>query len=218
MTLELLRKLFQNELPGEKAHQEFLPMRGSSKAAIANGAPYRNAAVAIILHNNEEGNLATIVTQRQVYEGNHSGQISFPGGKYDKQDTDLMQTAIRECIEEIGIDCSDFEYLGNLTSLYIPVSEFLIQPFVFYANFNSFQFTRNEREVAAIKAIDLRALFHPSAQSKENVVITDGNIIKNVPHFNQGNIKIWGATALLLNELRLMIYEELIKTENEQNQ
>lgn len=218
MTLELLRELFQQELPGETAHQEFLPMRGSSKAAIASGATYRNAAVAIILHIDLTGKLATIVTQRQVYEGNHSGQISFPGGKHDEQDADLRQTAIRECLEEIGIDCNNFEYLGSLTSLYIPVSEFLIQPYVFYAQDNSFQFTRNEREVAAIKAIDLHALFHPSAQSKEDVVISEQHIIKNVPHFNQNSIKIWGATALMLNELRLMIYNELVKIENEQNQ
>ncbi|MEN9977645.1 MAG: hypothetical protein RLZZ569_270 [Bacteroidota bacterium] len=218
MTLELLRELFQQELPGETAHQEFLPMRGSSKAAIASGAPYRNASVAIILHCNQQGKLATIVTQRQVYDGNHSGQISFPGGKHDEKDADLLQTAIRECIEEIGIDCTNFEYLGSLTSLYIPVSEFLIQPYVFYAKDNTFQFARNEREVAAIKVIDLHALFHPSAQSKEDVIISEQHIIKNVPHFNQDNIKIWGATALLLNELRQMIYNDLVKIENEQNQ
>ncbi len=218
MTLELLRELFQQKLPGEATHKEFLPMRGSSKAAIANGAPYRNAAVAIILYIDLNGKLATIVTQRQIYEGNHSGQISFPGGKHDEKDVDLLQTAIRECIEEIGIDCTDFEFIGSLTSVYIPVSEFLIQPFVFFTNDNAFQFTRNEREVAAIKAIDLHALFHPSAQSKEDVVISEQHVIKNVPHFNQDNMKIWGATALLLNELKWLVYEELIKSGNAQNQ
>ena len=94
----------------------------------------------------------------------------------------------------------------------------MIQPYVFYAKDNTFQFARNEREVAAIKVIDLHALFHPSAQSKEVVIISEQHIIKNVPHFNQDGIKIWGATALLLNELRQLIYNDLVKIENEQNQ
>ncbi len=216
--LTLLRELFQRELPGELAHQEFLPMRGSSKAAIANGAPHKKAAVAIVLFINQSGKLATIVTQRQVYEGNHSGQISFPGGKYEEQDHALVQTAIRECKEEIGIDCSSFIHLGELSRVYIPVSEFLIHPHVFFSNNKVFEYQPNEREVALIKELDLHELFHPSSRSLEDVFISQQQQLKNIPHFNQGNIKIWGATALLLNELKWLVYEELIKNGNEQNQ
>ena len=216
--LTLLSELFQRELPGELAHQEFLPMRGSSKAAIANGAPHKKAAVAIVLFINQSGKLATIVTQRQVYEGNHSGQISFPGGKYEEQDRALVQTAIRECKEEIGIDCGSFIHLGELSQVYIPVSEFLIHPHVFFSNNKVFEYQPNEREVALIQELDLHELFHPSSRSLEDVFISQHQQLKNIPHFNQGNMKIWGATALLLNELKWLVYEELIKNGNEQIQ
>lgn len=217
LMLEQLRKLFQQELPGEVAHVEFLPMRGSSQAAIASGVPYKKAAVAIILFVNHTGKLATVVTQRQVYDGNHSGQISFPGGKHEEEDRDLMQTAIRECVEEIGVDCAQFEQLGKLTSVYIPISQFLIHPFVFFAHNTTFDYQPNAREVAHVKEIDLHELFQPTAQSVEDVLISEEHSLKNVPHFNQGETKIWGATALLLNELKWMIGIDRIKNESEQN-
>ena len=81
-----------------------------------------------------------------------------------------------------------------------------------------FEYQPNEREVALIQELDLHELFHPSSQSFEDVFISQQQQLKNIPHFNQGNMKIWGATALLLNELKWLVYEELIKNGNEQIQ
>lgn len=202
MTYADLIEKFSGELPGESSHLAFMPFRGSSREQIQQGVSYRDAAVAIILFHNEENTLSTIVTQRQQYDGSHSGQISFPGGKKEADDPDLTYTAIRECFEEIGIDAGSFELLKELTPLFVPVSKFLITPFVFYSTQKSFQYKRSEREVAEIYELDLPALYKPESVVQLDIPLNKEFIMKNVPHFKQGDILIWGATALILNELK----------------
>ncbi|WP_343635978.1 CoA pyrophosphatase [Fluviicola sp.] len=197
---ELVSK-FDQELPGERSHLAFMPVRGSSREQIRQGIAYRDAAVAIILFHNEAGKLCTIVTRRQEYDGSHSGQISFPGGKKELDDKNLLETAIRECYEEIGVYASNFELLKELTPLFVPVSQFLITPYVFYSENKSFDYMRSEREVAAIHELDILELFH-SEVVQVDIPINPEFTLKNVPHFKQGDILIWGATALILNELK----------------
>ncbi|TSJ40186.1 NUDIX hydrolase [Fluviicola chungangensis] len=192
---------FKKELPGEKSHFAFMPSRGSSMEQIRRGITFRDAAVAIILFHDEAGKLCTIVTRRQEYDGSHSGQISFPGGKKELDDTNLLDTAIRECYEEIGVHARNFELLKELTPLFVPVSQFLITPYVFYSPNKSFDYMRSEREVAAIYELDLLALY-ASEVVRIDIPIQADLTMKNVPHFKQGDILIWGATALILNELK----------------
>lgn len=168
---------------------------------IRQGITFRDAAVAIILFHDEAGKLCTIVTRRQEYDGSHSGQISFPGGKKELDDTNLLETAIRECYEEIGVHAKNFELLKELTPLFVPVSQFLITPYVFYSSHKSFDYMRSEREVAAIYELDLLALYE-SEVVRIDIPIQADLTMKNVPHFKQGDILIWGATALILNELK----------------
>jgi 8-oxo-dGTP pyrophosphatase MutT (NUDIX family) len=201
MTRTDLISKFEKELPGERSHLAFMPVRGSSSEQIRQGITFRDSAVAIILFHNEAGKLCTIVTRRQVYDGSHSGQISFPGGKKELDDKNLLETAIRECHEEIGVYASNFELLKELTPLFVPVSKFLITPYVFYSENKSFDYMRSEREVAAIHEVDLLELFQ-SEVVQIDVPINSEFVMKNVPHFKQGDILIWGATALILNELK----------------
>lgn len=201
MTRADLITKFKKELPGEKSHLAFMPLRGSSMEQIRQGITFRDAAVAIILFHDEAGKLCTIVTRRQEYDGSHSGQISFPGGKKELDDTNLLETAIRECYEEIGVHAKNFELLKELTPLFVPVSQFLITPYVFYSSHKSFDYMRSEREVAAIYELDLLALYE-SEVVRIDIPIQADLTMKNVPHFKQGDILIWGATALILNELK----------------
>jgi len=202
MTHEELIRQFEKELPGEQSHLSFMPVRGSSMEEIRKGIAFRDAAVAIILFHNTENKLCTIVTQRQEYDGSHSGQISFPGGKKEPDDANLMETAIRECYEEIGVHAGSFEFLKELTPLFVPVSKFLITPYVFYAHRHSFDYMRSEREVAAIYELDLLELYRPEALVNIDIMLSTEFTMKQVPHFKQGNILVWGATALILNELK----------------
>ena len=201
MTRADLIAKFEHELPGEQSHLAFMPFRGSSMEQIRNGITFRDAAVAIILFHNEAVKLCTIVTRRQEYDGSHSGQISFPGGKKEIDDDNLLDTAIRECYEEIGVHARNFEVLKELTPLFVPVSQFLITPYVFYTENKTFEYMRSEREVAAIHEVDLLALY-ASEVVQLDIPMNTNYILKNVPHFQQGDILIWGATALILNELK----------------
>jgi 8-oxo-dGTP pyrophosphatase MutT (NUDIX family) len=205
MNLERLKALFSQTLPGERAHQAFSPMRGSSKQAIENGAPFKLSAVAILLFPDEEGELHTIVTKRQEYDGTHSGQVSFPGGKYEPSDLDTLHTAKRESKEEIGIDMKVFEVIGNLSDVYIPVSQFLIKPYVFYSHHSHHEYSLSEREVHSIHQLHLKSLFEETAIIYEDIHFSNGMKLSNVPHFHQENLKIWGATALMLNELKYVL-------------
>lgn len=198
---DLIRK-FEKELPGEQSHLAFMPKRGSSAEQLRKGIAFRDAAVAIILFHNEENKLCTIVTRRQEYDGSHSGQISFPGGKKEMDDRNLLDTAIRECHEEIGVYASNFELLKELSPLFVPVSQFLITPYVFYSHHKSFNYMRSEREVAAIHELDLLELYKSESVVNIDIQIGSDFTMKNVPHFKQGDILIWGATALILNELK----------------
>lgn len=203
MTFDELLKLFQNGLPGEEAHLEFSPIRQKSSEALKNAQQVRDAAVAIVIYplNNE---LYSLVIERQTYDGTHSGQISFPGGKVEESDQNLMHTAIRECFEEIGLQLNETDFISELTSVFIPVSGFHVRPFIFYQEIEPTNFILSEREVYQLAHISLSEL-----TKDENVVLKSlkvGNMtLKDVPHFKLNEVEIWGATALMLNELKHLL-------------
>jgi 8-oxo-dGTP pyrophosphatase MutT (NUDIX family) len=159
------------------------------------------AAVAIVIYK-ENGSLKTILTLRSEYNGHHSGQVSFPGGKFDEKDTDLIQTARRECYEEIGIQQEEGIHIGILDKLFIPVSGFLIEPHIFYHETLPELF-KNDREVAALIPIELSELNNPKIKSYRDI-IHEKRVIKNTSVFNLSGHQIWGATAIILEDLRRM--------------
>ncbi|MFN5983064.1 MAG: NUDIX hydrolase [Fluviicola sp.] len=200
MTFDELFKLFRNGLPGEEAHLEFSPIRQKSSVALKNAREVRDAAVAIVIYPfNDE--LYSLVIERQTYDGTHSGQISFPGGKVEEFDQNLMQTAIRECYEEIGLQLNESDFISELTPVFIPVSGFHVRPFIFYQEIEPTNFILSEREVYQLAHISLKEL-----TNDENVILRSlsvgSTILKDVPHFKLNEIEIWGATALMLNELK----------------
>lgn len=207
MTREQLIYLFQQPLPGEDTHLEFAPVRGRTSHFLATGKPYKSSAVAIVLFPVNDNDLGVLITQRQTYEGKHSGQLSFPGGKKEESDRDLLQTAIRECEEEIGLQLREDELVGKLSQVYIPVSGFLIDPYVFFLEQAPEQFVLNEREVHQLHKVVLAPLFKDEAVDRRDVEVLPGTIVPNIPHFVQGEVAIWGATALLLNEMKALFHQ-----------
>ena len=199
--LSQLAHTLKHNLPGEQAHLPLSPLhRPVTSEVIQNLTEYKESAVAVVLFE-VETTLQCILIQRTEYTGKHSGQISFPGGKKDNEDADLLATAIRECLEEVGVDISSSEYLGKLTQVYIPVSGFLVEPHVFYYP-EVPVFVQQEREVAAVFTISLDELIAEDVIS-EMKVTTENKLVKmNVPCFAIRDKQIWGATALILNELR----------------
>lgn len=191
-----------NDLPGESAHVEMFPRRRVASEEIKSVDDYRVSAVLALMY--EENGTKMILTQRHNYKGNHSGQISFPGGKMEEMDADTIQTALRETQEEIGIDPSDIDVYGKLTDVYIPISKFLVHPYIgFYRG--SPEFILEEREVKEIITFDLEELLKEVTLQKRDIKTTNGLVLKDIPCFIIEDRIVWGATALVLNEIRIML-------------
>jgi len=193
-----------NNLPGESAHLDMLPFRKASSQALKMAKDYRLSAVLLLLHE-RDGQPHFVLTQRNQYKGKHSGQISFPGGKIEPQDPSTHHTALRETHEEIGIHPREVNVMGLLTQVYIPVSNFLIHPYIGFSP-ESISPQPDPREVSKIIHCSTSALMDESNRIKTRIQLDNGVTIKDVPAFDfEGHI-VWGATAIILNE-----FKELLK-------
>lgn len=144
-----------------------------------------------------------VFIQRPDYRGIHSGQISFPGGKWEPNDTDLTATALRESNEEVGIIPEKVRILGKLSDLYIPPSKFLVSPFVGYS-LQRPDFKKDPSEVAEIIEVKLRDLFSEHSVKVTKLTTGLGIQIKAPAYVVNGQI-IWGATAMILSEFEDII-------------
>ena len=140
--------------------------------------------------------------KRSEYQGVHSGQISFPGGKSELSDASLEETALRECREELGISLEAVPKLIPLTPLYIPPSNFLVSPFITY-NPQDPDFFPDAREVASHIELPLFKLMELEIEQRK---LAEGPLQGSpVPcYFYQGHI-IWGATAMILTEFKVFL-------------
>ena len=142
--------------------------------------------------------LTLVLTRRPDYEGVHSGQVSFPGGRHEPPET-LEATALRETAEEIGVPPAEVEVLGALTPLYILPSDFEVHPFVGRARNGRPVFVPDPREVAEIVETPFDLLLDPATRVGE--VWELRGLSMRVPFFLVGEHKVWGATAMMLSEL-----------------
>lgn len=191
-------------LPGESAHQEAMPVnRPFSSNALKDAINYRESAVSIVLYS-ENDKLKSILIQRPEYDGVHSKQIAFPGGKKDPTDSDLIHTAIRECSEEINVHLNRNQLLGELTPVFIPVSQFLVQPYIFYIDDKPRTFPE-VREVDEIIHFNISDLLNSQVLKYQDMQFKDGIIRKGIPYYSVEKKIVWGATAMMLAELRQMV-------------
>jgi 8-oxo-dGTP pyrophosphatase MutT (NUDIX family) len=163
---------------------------------------YRKSAVLIPIYENK-GEQHFVLTKRAQGVMYHKGQISFPGGAYDKEDGELKATALREAYEEIGIHPGDVEVLGNLDDQVTYTSRFVITPFVGAIPY-PVKFKVNHREVEELIEVPVSALLIPSAWVPETTD-DDG---KSYPwgHYLYGNHKITGITARMLKQLIDLVF------------
>ncbi len=212
-------KLIQKELsrlPGEAAHVEMIPFRLKSSLALdkdKHSSPKSSAVLCLLSPTDHDINI--ILMERQQDGGAHSGQISFPGGKREPNDRDLMDTALRETEEEIGLNRNGIEVLGKLTDVYIPVSNFLVAPYLAWTQ-NVSNLVLSDREVKSVFQIKVSELIDPQFKTTKDIPNHQGHILKNIPCFFINQKVIWGATSLMLNELKHILMR--IKAESGQNQ
>lgn len=159
------------------------------------------AAVLLLLYPGREG-LTLAFTRRGDNLRKHAGQISFPGGRVEPDDPSLVDAAIRETREEVGVDATGFELLGRLRSTYVPPSNFYINPFVMYAPTRP-HFVPNPDEVAEVLEVPLAALLDPANFSTYERDYQGRQVLE--PSFRYGSHVIWGATAFIVDQLLALL-------------
>jgi 8-oxo-dGTP pyrophosphatase MutT (NUDIX family) len=162
----------------------------------------RQGSVMVLLYPIEDI-IHTVLTLRTSYKGVHSGQVSFPGGKKEQDDENLIATALRETWEEVGVPDYDIEVVGGLTELYIPASNFIVTPYVGIVQERP-EFQPNHREVEKIIEADLHILMDDTLRKQTQVKIAD-NLTIDAPYFDIDGQVVWGATAMMLSELAEII-------------
>ncbi len=159
----------------------------------------KKAAVLALFYPNETNETLFLLTKRAQYNGTHSSQISFPGGKHEYADILMKNTALRETNEEIGINKEDVKLIKQLTDVYIPPSNFYVSPFLGYINYHPF-FYKNE-EVESIIEIKLADLLNIKNLSSIKIDTSYGENLE-VPCFKFDGEIVWGATAMMLSEIK----------------
>lgn len=190
---ENLKEELKKELPGETAQIKMAP---GIRPGFDRTEKTRKAGVLILLYEKNKELYVSFI-QRTEYNGPHSGQISFPGGKYEEGDKNIIETALRETQEEIGINPEMIDIYGPLTPLHIPVSNFIVYPIIGIHK-NSPLFNIDPLEVKEVIEVRLHDLLNPENCTSKEFKYGDLSFI--APIYNPNNITIWGATAMMLSE------------------
>lgn len=209
LSKEEIGEAMMGKLPGSLSHRKMWIDDEDLRFVNKNlhvGA--KKSAVTILLYPSQ-GHLSFLLMQRVAYSGVHSAQFSLPGGKQEDGET-AQQAAMREMEEETGVVLRAADYVAELSPLYVPPSNFMIYPFVAYIN-KVPVFTPNPEEVAKLFTVPLNQLLKKSAlvQLKTQVWHKNKTFETSVPAFYLNNNKVWGATAMILNEFKDLIIKDI---------
>ena len=162
------------------------------------------SAVLILLYE-ENGVICFTLTERTQTVEHHRGQISLPGGARET-DEKLSSTAIRETQEEIGIYAYDVDLIGALSPLFVPVTGFIINPFVGIINAN-FEPQPAPEEVETVISVHVNELLNDDNELQEKRNLRGYDM--NIPYFLLSGHKVWGATAMILSEFKTVLKEAM---------
>jgi 8-oxo-dGTP pyrophosphatase MutT (NUDIX family) len=206
--LKYVPKLMEVALPAAEAHLKMVPLDRIQSINNLNieGKNPKSAAVMMLFYpKNGRAHLVLIV--RNSYEGVHSAQIAFPGGKYEVEDITFERTALRETYEEIGIHPDSMEIIRPFTHLYIQPSNFLVYPFLGICK-KEIIFIPDTSEVADIIELPLSVFLAEDVVVSVMISTSYANNIM-VPAFEIEGHVIWGATAMMLSELKEVLKKVL---------
>lgn len=199
-----IQQLEHLELPALHSHKKMAPLERIKilEEANLNRPNAKNAAVMMLFYpKNNKTHFALI--KRNSYPGVHSSQIAFPGGKVEKEDKNLVQTALRETHEEIGVHPDLIQVVRSFTTVYIPPSNFLVHPFLGFSE-HEIQFVLQADEVAGIIETPLAILLDDTIITNK-IIETSYSKSIDIPAFQIYEHTVWGATAMMLSELKDML-------------
>ena len=195
-------KIKNLNLPGEDSLFKMSPPF-RDELVEANRAKMKNAkqaGVMALFYPNEEGETYLILILRKTYKGVHSAQVGFPGGKYENDDPDLEYTALRETYEEVGVPMADVQVLKAMTKLYIPPSNFTVSPYLAITK-QTPNFIKQDEEVEDLIEVSISHFLNDDNTGDVNVM-TSLDVELEVPAFTLNGHVVWGATAMMLSELK----------------
>jgi len=200
--VKFLAEALDGELPGVKAHRKLISP-GRELSYPADDAPEIKHSGVLFLLFPDKDRLFTCLIKRPSSMKHHPGQIGFPGGKVEKNDSSSQMAAMREAEEEVGLTSGSYRIIGKLSDLYIQVSNFIIHPYVAWVDRKPV-FTLNNSEVEDIILFPIQD-FMENEHFAETEIMTFTGLVK-VPYYPFNGEIIWGATAMILSE-----YFEIIK-------
>lgn len=205
--LKRISKIEKIPLTGRVSHAKMAPLERLStlEAPFPESDNTKVAAVMSLIFPDNGGVAQMILTERQDYDGIHARQISFPGGKKEPTDADLYATALRETQEEVGVELSCIKRIKNLSELYIQPSRFLVSPYLGFTNFTP-TFKPDPIEVSQLIFLPLGSLLHGNLESVTTLTTSYAKEIE-VPAFVFQNKIIWGATAMIMAEIKDVLLE-----------
>lgn len=205
LSVKLAERLL-HPLPGGDAHEPFRAQPvGDVRPLFDHKINPRPGGVTILLYE-QKGVVKFPLIKRAIYTGAHSGQISLPGGKAEPGE-DPVQAALRECEEEIGVSRSVARVIGKLSNFYVMPSNFIVTPVVAFVDHMP-AFKPDAYEVDKIIHQDLYQLLKEDA-IKQKEILAAGKYKMLAPHFETEGEVVWGATAMMLNEFRIILKEIL---------
>lgn len=199
--LQFVPKLIVANLPATAAHAKMAPLErlaNLENPSFANKNPRTAAVLMLCYPKNGVTHLVLIV--RNSYKGVHSAQIAFPGGKYEQEDADFAATAIRETYEEVGIHPDKIEIVKSFTEVYIPPSNFMVYPYLGICS-EEITFTPDPLEVAGIIELPLATFLSDTIIVTTQMQTSYADSIV-IPAFEIESHIVWGATAMMLSELK----------------
>lgn len=206
LILDDVRRALLRPLPGICAQIKMAPQpRPGWNPDFAIPPDCREGGVLILLYPRTD-QLHFVLTRRTETVRSHKGQISLPGGARE-EDESLVQTALRETCEELGVPFGGTEVIGRLSALYTPPSNYCIHPFVAYRP-SAPAFRPDPVEVAEVLEVPLALLLDPSIRRSEYWSDPRFESPRRVPFFDIHGQVVWGATAMILSELVALLEEE----------
>jgi 8-oxo-dGTP pyrophosphatase MutT (NUDIX family) len=201
-----LEKRLQKELPGGIAHELMKPrLPDGSPLRLKNSKPPKEGGVLILFYENDKKANFPLI-QRPKYEGIHGGQMALPGGKYEKGDDDLVMTALRETREEIGVPEEKIEVIGSLSTFFVAASNYIVKPVVGVIHEHPI-FVPDPREVEEIITPSIDQLIDSTLLKEKELIVRNGYKLQ-CPYFDLEGRVVWGATAMMLSELVVILKEE----------